>query len=436
MNMNKSILVILFAIAFTATSCKKDEPVSDNIRGRDFLFELMNDIYYWVDDMPVVNPKDYTNPYTLMEAMRFRPIDRWSNVQDYDDFMDYYAGNFVGHGIRIGVDDDDKARIAMIYENAPLFASGVRRGWIVKTVNGVDIGALLAAGNYTQYNTVMKPATAGIVNDFVFTNPATPTTDFSISSAKAEFEVNSVLTYKILNLSSGKTGYLAFEAFIDTSPAELEAAFTSFKENNITDLILDLRYNGGGRLDVANKLASYIAGNAHAGKVFVKLEHNTENSGYDETSYMLSTTFGVNLTRLVVISTRQTASASENVINSLIPFMDVICIGDTTNGKPVGMYGMNDPKKTFVFLPIAFKLVNSEDDGDFFDGFAPEALVQDDITHDFGDPEELCLAAAIDYLESGGTKGFATREFKKTRLEPGRPAWQNNTIILRPDIRK
>ena len=95
---------------------------------------------------------------------------------------------------------------------------------------------------------------------------------------------------------------------------------------------------------------------------------------------------------------------------------------------------MNDPKKTVVFLPIAFKLVNSEDDGDFFDGFAPEALVQDDITHDFGDPEELCLAAAIDYLESGGTKGFATREFKKTRLEPGRPAWQNNTIILRPDI--
>ena len=79
---------------------------------------------------------------------------------------------------------------------------------------------------------------------------------------------------------------------------------------------------------------------------------------------MLSTTFGVNLTRLVVISTRQTASASENVINSLIPFMDVICIGDTTNGKPVGMYGMNDPKKTFVFLPIAFKLVNSEDDGE------------------------------------------------------------------------
>lgn len=435
MNMNKSILVILFALALAATSCKKDEPVSDNIRGRDYLYDLMNDLYYWVDDMPVVNPKDYTDPFTLMEAMKYRPIDRWSNVQDYDDFLNYYAGNFVGHGIRIGVDDDDKARIAMIYKNAPLFESGIRRGWMVKTVNGVDVGALLAAGNYTEYNTVMKPATAGIVNDFVFTNPTTGV-DLSVSSAKSEFEVNSVLTYKTLNLTSGKTGYLAFESFIDISISELQVAFAYFKTNNIQDLIIDLRYNGGGKLDVAQKLASYIAGNTQAGEVFVKIEHNTLNSGNDETSLMLSTTYGVDLTRLIVISSRKTASASENVINSLIPFMDVICIGDTTNGKPVGMYGLTDPKETFVFLPIAFKLVNSDNEGDFFDGFAPAVLAQDDITHDFGDPQELCLAAAIDYLETGGTKGFPTRAFKKTRLEPGRPEWQNNTIILRPDIRK
>jgi len=433
--MNRSILIILFALALTAISCRKDEPVSDNIRGRDYLYELMNDIYYWVDDMPVVNPKNYSDPYTLMEAMKFRPIDRWSNVQDYDDFMSYYAGNFVGHGIRIGVDDDDTARIVMIYKNSPLYASGIRRGWKIRTVNGVNIGALLAAGNYTQYNTVMKPATAGIVNDFVFSNPSNQA-KLVISSAKAEFDVNSVLTYKTLNLTSGLTGYLAFEAFIDVSQAELEEAFTFFKAQNIKDLILDLRYNGGGLLDVANKLASYIAGNSQAGKVFVKIEHNTQNSGDDETAYMLSTTFDVNITRLVVITTRRTASASENVINSLIPFMDVICIGDTTNGKPVGMYGINDPKKTFIFLPIAFKLVNSENDGEFFDGFAPEVLAQDDVTRDFGDPEELSLAAAIDYLETGGTKGFPYRLFKRPIIEPGRPAWQNNTFILRPDIGK
>jgi len=433
--MKRSILIILFALVLTTISCKKDEPVSDNIRGRDYLYDLMNDLYYWVDDMPIVNPKDYTDPYTLLEAMRYRPIDRWSNVQDYEDFMDYYAGNFVGHGIKIGVDDDDKARIAMIYKNAPLYESGIRRGWIIKTVNGVDIGALLAAGNYTEYNIVMQPAKAGITNNFVFTNPATGE-DLEISSTKAEFEVNSVLTYTTLNLTSGLTGYLAFESFIDISTAELEAAFGFFKASDIKDLILDLRYNGGGRLDVAQKLASYIAGNTQAGKVFVKTEHNTNNSGYDESTLMLSTTYGVDLTRLIVISTRETASASENVINSLIPFMDVICIGDTTNGKPVGMYGIMDPKEMFVYLPIAFKLVNSDDEGDFFDGFAPEVLVQDDITHDFGHPDELCLAAAIDYLETGGTKGFTYRPFKRTILEPGRPAWQNNTFILRPDIGK
>ncbi len=435
MNMNKSILVILFALALAATSCKKDEPISDDIKGRDFLYELMNDLYYWVDDMPVVNPKDYTDPYTLMEAMKFRPIDRWSNVQDYDDFMDYYAGNFVGHGIRIGVDDENKARIVMIYKNAPLYASGIRRGWIVKTVNGVDVGALLAEGKYQEYADVMKPAQAGIVNNFVFTNPST-LTDVAISDTKSEFETNSVLTYKILNLTSGKTGYLAFDAFIDNSVAELQPAFTYFRTNGIKDLIIDLRYNGGGLLTVAQNLASYIAGNEHAGKVFVKSSHNTLNSGYDQTSLMLTTNYDIDINRLIVISTHETASASENVINSLIPFMDVICIGDTTNGKPVGMYGITDNDELFIYLPIAFKLVNSDDEGEFFDGFAPEVLAEDDITRDFGDPAELSLAAAINYLETGGTKGFPYRPFKRTILEPGRPAWQNNTFILRPDIRK
>jgi len=239
--MKKSIVILFLTLAITAISCKKDEPIPDEIKARDFLYNLMNDLYYWNEVMPVVNPKDYSDPYSLMAAMMYTPLDRWSNVQDYDSFVAYYAGDFVGHGIRIGVDDDDQARIVMIYNNSPLYSIGVRRGWIINTVNGTDIGALLAAGNYEAYTAVMQPAKAGIVNEFVFTNPET-STQLTVSSTKAEFDVNSVLTYKTLNLTSGITGYMAFESFLDNSAIELEEAFTFFKANNIKDLILDLRY--------------------------------------------------------------------------------------------------------------------------------------------------------------------------------------------------
>ncbi len=115
----------------------------------------------------------------------------------------------------------------------------------------------------------------------------------------------------------------------------------------------------------------------------------------------------MNLPRLIVITTRSTASASENLINGLKPYLDVKTIGDNTSGKPVGMQG-TDFQSTYMFWPITFSVTNAEDKGDFFDGFAPEKLVPDDITHDWNDRRELCLKEAIYYLENGSvsTKGI------------------------------
>ncbi len=134
-------LNILFLTLFA--SCKKDNVPPDvtvtPAMARDSLYYIMNEWYYWYDLMPTVNKDDYADPYELLDAMRYKELDRWSFVADYDEFMAEMQGTFVGHGFRIGVDDSGNASIAMIYNNSPLYANGVRRGWIVKKINDTDV---------------------------------------------------------------------------------------------------------------------------------------------------------------------------------------------------------------------------------------------------------------------------------------------------------
>jgi carboxyl-terminal processing protease len=439
--MKKQIIFLLITSALILSACKKKvDPIDDgptyteDMRARDILYNLMGEWYFWYKDMPTVVKNDYDDPYTLLNAMRYRPSDRWSFVTDYESFTSYYEGTFAGHGIRIGLDTAFKARIAMIYERSPLYPEGVRRGWIVKSVNGTDIAALLASGNYAQYDAVMGARQPGVVNTFVFTTPEG--NDVSITSAKEQFQVNSVLKYDILDLSSGKTGYLAFEAFIEPSFRELEDAFALFITNQIKDLIIDLRYNSGGMLDVAIDLASYIAGNAEAGNIFIKAIHNDKKTSENESVLLKTTGYSLSIDRMAVITTRETASASENIINGLMPYVDVKCFGDTTNGKPVGMYAFSEEKQLYVFAPVTFQLVNADNYGDYFPGFFPHEYAPDDITRDFGDPDELSLKAAIEYLESGGKKSGRIYEYKPAITVDERPDWQRNFFIRHPGTGK
>jgi carboxyl-terminal processing protease len=432
----KKFIIYTFIILTLFSSCKKEDPapvIVDELTdamARDSLYYLMKQWYYWYDLMPSVNKANYADPYKLLEAMRYKELDKWSFVADYNEFVAEMLGEFVGHGIRIGVDEDSIARIAMIYSKSPLYAEGVRRGWIVKSVNGYDIAKIIIDGDATAYNTAMGASTAGITNKFVFVKP--DSTEVEISSTKSSFTINSVLQYDTLKLSSGVTGYLAFESFIEPSPAELAVAFDFFNSCNIKDLILDLRYNSGGYLYVAQGLASEIAGQAlyNSGSVFAMLQYNNKNLNQNYTYRFTDPESNLSLTRLVVISTRLTASASEAVMNGLKPYMNVVSIGDTTNGKPVGMNGWSVGKKYF-FWPITFKIINKNNEGDYFDGIAPGKVVADDITHDFGDRNELCLKEAIHYLETGSFSTKGSTPFYRYPQYSEKPDWMNNGLSLK-----
>jgi hypothetical protein len=432
----KKLIVFTFIILTLFSSCKKEDPAPvivnelTDAMARDSLYYLMKQWYYWYDLMPSVNKADYPDPYKLLEAMRYKELDKWSFVADYNEFIAEMQGEFVGHGIRIGVDEDSIARIAMIYSKSPLYAEGVRRGWIVKSVNGYDIAKIIIKGDATAYNTAMGASTAGITNKFVFVKP--DATEVEISSTKSSFTINSVLQYDTLKLSSGVTGYLAFESFIEPSPTELAVAFDFFNSCNIKDLILDLRYNSGGYLYVAQGLASEIAGKAsyNSGSVFAELQYNNKNLNQNYTYRFSDPVSNLSLTRLVVISTRLTASASEAVMNGLKPYMNVVSVGDTTNGKPVGMNGWSVGEKYF-YWPITFKIINKNNEGDYFGGIAPGKVVSDDITHDFGDRNELCLKEAIHYLETGSFSTKGSTPFYCYPQYSEKPDWMNNGLSLK-----
>ena len=425
-----SLLLILFIIF---TSCKKEEPQSTEeeviaTAARDTLYYIMKQWYYWYNLMPSVTPENYADPYDLLEALRYTEIDKWSFVADYEEFLAEMEGTFVGHGFRIGLDKSLNARIAMIYNNSPLYQEGVRRGWIVKKINDYDIASILISNDGEAYINAIGPSVAGVTNIFLFQKP--DGTEVTISSTKQSFTINSVILYDTLHLSSGITGYLVFESFIEPSEVELETAFAFFKANNVSDLILDLRYNPGGYLYIAQQLASYIAGDSKEGTVFAKLTYNAKTQSANSTYTFQKSAYPLSLSRLAVITTHLTASASEAVINGLDPHLNLISIGDTTTGKPMGMNGWPCAKKYF-FWPVTFKIVNSLNQGEYYDGISPDKIATDDITHDFGDRNEECLKEAVSWFQTGSFTGKGTEEFGRSAQFSEKPSWVNNAFVIK-----
>ncbi len=407
----KKLVLIAFLIIPLLHSCKPDPVDPDNgptsrEMARDGLYDLMKYVYLWYDRMPTVKASNYAGPEEILEVLRYRDLDHWSFVADYDAFMASMQGSFVGHGIQLALDDNNNVRVVTLYHGSDLWPQGVRRGWIVSEVNGTPLAPIFISGNSNAYNTLMGPSTAGITNSFRFIKPDGGVVTFS--STKASFTINSVTATSTFDLPTGKTGYLCFETFIEPSEQELNEAFALFKAENITDLIIDLRYNTGGYMNIAQQLSSLVISIDDTSKVCYKLTYNQLiGPEWNESEKFIPTDSPLGLNRVIFITTRSTASASEVVINSLDPWIDVRLVGDTTHGKPAGMNlwgfpfpsaGQPNPRYSYVFAPITFEYLNANDNGRFYDGIAPDVLAEDDITHDFGDPEEASLKAAINLL--------------------------------------
>jgi hypothetical protein len=232
-----------------------------------------------------------------------------------------------------------------------------------------------------------------------------------ISMTPAKHDVVTVQNVKIIPTVRGNVsenvGYFTFDTHIAKSETELVAAINQLKAANVTDLVIDMRYNGGGLLYIASQLAYMVSDPAKtAGKTFERLTYNdkltSQNKAYPFLSYGVSnsTLPHLNLSHVTILVTRGTASASESVINSLRGVdVTVDLIGATTRGKPYGF--APQANCGYTYFAIQFKGVNEKGFGDYSDGFAPTCAAADDFTHARGDTAETMLSTALSYRQTG-----------------------------------
>ena len=409
------ILIISWMVLLILSACRKDEPFvyEEAYDINDFIFKTMKEDkwYYWYYNIPDIQPETYTDPNAYLEALKYKEKDKWSYLSTRTDYtMHFEEGRYIGYGFGIGWDENNDVRISFVYEDSPADIAGITRGYKIMEVNGESAQSIT---DNNSWNTAFGPDEPGHNTSFKFEAP--DSTVLSIDLSKDYVTEQSVLHSEIFTVDNVKTGYMVLKSFIEPTEAELEETFSRFQSENISELIVDLRYNPGGRVNIAAILGSYICGNTAEGQVFAKLSYNKIKTGNDHYFFFQNLQYSLSLERAIFITSASTASASELVINSLFPFMEVAVIGDDTHGKPVGMnsfkYG------NYVLLPVCFHTVNASNEGDYFNGIPADAYTKDGLNKVFGDTTEPSLQEAVYYIRNNS---FSQKSMMKSMKEHSR----------------
>lgn len=472
---NRSLILGL-SILFAVSACKKDpkggggeqpEPVATRADlTKDSIYLYAKQTYYWNEGMPDIatfKPRSFKDNETLLDAIRAlespnkprwfttadpTPREKYSFLDDgtVSDNLGGVSGDFgfsvFYHTATAGQGSND-LRIKYVVPNSPAAAKGLQRGYRITKING-----------RTELATT-SDANVAFVSDAVFGNggtismtvekPGGATEDVSIT--RGSYNNNPILKTSVITNGSKKVGYLVYNSFTTNSRTNLENAISQIAAAGSTELIVDLRYNGGGSVLTADVLTNLIAPATANGKVmYTTYWTNTMQSGaakilenqplLDENG-KLRRTGDANLqgyvpkngkwatrfdmgyrpiwdegnqekfakignaafTKVYFLVLSGTASASELLINNLKPVMDVKIIGRKTYGKPVGFFPIHIDKLD-LYIP-QFETKNQLNQGGYYDGMVPDHDIADDVTKDFGDPTEALLAAALSHSTKG-----------------------------------
>ena len=396
------LLIILLAGGIITCENNPFNPETTKLT-KSTLYSLMQEWYLWYDTIPSVNPDEYHSLQALLDAITLKPTDRWSQVMGTEEYNSLYnRGEYIGHGIGLADDPEGNLWVGFVYDGSNAESQGVSRGWQIMSVNGASPSPEISIDSLLGEDKV------GVENTFSFMNKQGGTVTLTL--VKEVVDINSVLYSDIIEVDGKKAGYLVYQHFLITSKDELDAVFKEFQDNNVEEVIVDLRYNPGGQLDVAQYLASLIAGTKAIKGTFVKFVYNDKKSvrnismPYNDLEYTLTTI----PERVFFITSGRSASSSEALINGMSPYLDVLLVGDDTYGKPVGSIAVNFTDSTLI--PITFNYYNRWDEGDFFDGLPADSYIEEDITVDFGDPQEKMLREVLNYIENEAWTGSGTKK--------------------------
>lgn len=358
-----------------------------------FVIDLMIDDYLYYDQLPNLTADDADSPEEMMVALRVPP-DRFSRVDDEEDNDAFFdRGEYIGVGVGT-VFVTDELFVREVFDG-PASDAGIVRGDQILAINGRTIPQIVASGD-----SISEAFDSGEVGNEVSVRIREQDGDErDIDMVATVATMDPVPQRSIIEDGGRRIGYLEFKTFITPSYAELDEAFAFFADQGVDELVLDLRYNGGGLLNVASQLAQQIGGNNTAGELFYRLIHSDKDSGKNTAAGFPNVSDALSMDRLYVISTGSTASASEMIINGLRPYIDVVVIGGTTLGKPVGSRAYDFCGR--VALPVLFEIQNALGQADYFDGLLPQCPAEDELSEPLGSVTEASLAAALTHISTG-----------------------------------
>ncbi len=426
---------------FASSACTYPE-------ARQEVLDLMETWYYWNDEPEQrtryggIMIEDHESLDSLLDELRWRPethdrnFSYWSTARESD--MVFAGQAFIfGFRGRVIVDVNENPlyyQVVDVYAGAPAGNAGLERGDRIVGLNGEPVDSLTVEGIFEEFG----PNEEGFEVSFEVEKQSGERRTFSM--AKAEVSVPTVPEehVRILDTDAGKVGYLHFRTFFGNADGRLLQEFAEFNAAGVKNLVVDLRYNGGGSVPIAYGLATLIGGpelyENQAQTVMVRRVHNllVSSEGFDETAYFGCDAYSTpalaaqcrnqsairNVENVVFITGRGSASASELVITALQPYENVSLVGERTYGKPVGQYGLRfclatpnvfETRQADLWA-VTFATVNAEGFEDYYDGLpvTEGCQVEDDLTRQLGDPREGRLAAALRYLETGSCGATAS----------------------------
>jgi len=390
-----------------------------------YVRNVMTDLYLWSDAIPDVDPTAFPSPEAYLAAIRYRPLDsHYSYIEARAANEAFFsASQFVGFGFSSFL-DATAIRVSQVFPASPAAEAGLMRGDRILAVDGRPVPELIATG---AIGGAFGPSTAGVAREVLLVRGPVHQTARLVKRAVT---IPTVSHTQVLQVGSRKVGYLFFRNFVEPSFAALDEAFTALAAQGANELVLDLRYNGGGMVTVAQYLAGLIGGQRTAGQLLGVYAHNARNAFRNTDIRMDTYPNALGLDRLVVIATGASASASELIVNGLRPFIPVAIVGDRTYGKPVGQYTV--PFCDKVLAPVAFSIRNANDEGDYFDGLPPTCTAPDDLDHQLGDVNEASLAQALTYLTTGACSATPGPSALGRRTR-SRPALTGLPLLIQAD---
>jgi carboxyl-terminal processing protease len=413
----------------------------------------LNEWYLFPETLPArLDPTPYASVDAYIDALtanaRAQGRDRFftyrTSIAEEDAYYD--AGSSAGYGFRLGLTSDDRLFVAEAFEGAPALAAGIDRGTeivAIGTSTGTlrTVASLMNSGGTDALDEALGGSTAG-TRRVMQIRDASGTRNVTVAMADFALQpVSDRYGAKILDDGGRRVGYLNLRTFINTADPQLRQAFASFRAQGITDLVVDLRYNGGGLISIAELMGDLMGANRQASEVFTKVTFRPSKAENNETSTFKPQPESVAPTRVAFIGTGGTASASEMVINGFVPYLgtNMALVGTNTYGKPVGQIAVDKSACDDRLRVIALAVQNAAGNADYYNGLAntvpATCQAYDDIGYPLGDPREASLRQALDYLAGRSCSpiiGMAATASAQRTAGIGRPPQRQLLTPSRP----